>query len=75
MHPFVEGTLQGVPRQQLPKVYRDCGVIYVTWYDVLLEKNSLWGENYRAYYVAPEYAVDIDTSIDLKFAEALLEEK
>jgi len=75
LHPFVEGAVQGGPRQQLPKVYRDCGVVYVTWYDVLLEKNSLWGENYRAYYVAPEYAVDIDTSIDLKFAEALLNEE
>ena len=37
-------------------------------------QNRYFVEN-RAYYVAQEYAVDIDTSIDLKFAEALLNEE
>ena len=75
LHPFVEGVPQGGPRQKLPKVYRDSGAIYVTWYDVLMEKDSVWGDNYRSYYLAPEYAVDIDVSIDLKLAEAILGDK
>jgi len=75
LHPFVEGSVQGGPRQQLPPVYRDCGAVYVTWYDVLLKKKSIWGDNYRSYYIDPEHAIDIDTGFDLKLAEALLTEK
>ena len=75
LSPFVKGTPQGVLRQQLPPVYRDCGAVYVTWHDVLLKKKSIFGDNYRSYYIDPEHAIDIDTSFDLKLAEALLREK
>ena len=67
--------MQGMPRQQLPKVYRDAGVVYVTWHDVLIGKNSIRGDNARSYYIAPEFAVDIDNIIDLKLAEVLLKER
>jgi CMP-N,N'-diacetyllegionaminic acid synthase len=73
--PFVEGSLKEMPRQQLPKVYRDCGAVYVTWHDILIKKGSIWGENFRSYYIDPEYAIDIDNRIDLKFAEVLLKER
>jgi CMP-N,N'-diacetyllegionaminic acid synthase len=73
--PFVENCVQGVPRQQLPKVYRDSGAVYVTWHKVLTEMNSIRGKNYRSYYINPEYAVDIDTNIDLKLAEVILRDR
>jgi len=73
--PFVEGDGKGMPRQKLPKVYRDCGAVYVTWYDVLIGMNSIWGDNFRSYYIDPKYAVDIDDRIDLKFAEFLMKER
>ncbi len=73
--PFMEGPFKEMPRQQLPKVYRDCGAVYVTWYDVLMKKDSIWGDSFRSYYIDPEYAVDIDNRIDLKFAEVLLKER
>jgi CMP-N,N'-diacetyllegionaminic acid synthase len=75
LRPFVEGPLKEMPRQQLPKVYRDCGAVYVTWYDVLMKRDSIWGDNFRSYYIDPEFAIDIDNMIDLKFAEVLLKEK
>jgi len=75
LRPFVEGFFKEMPRQQLPKVYRDCGAVYATWYDTLMKKNSIWGDNFRSYYIDPKYAVDIDNRIDLKFAEVLLQER
>ena len=75
LHSFVEGFIQGLPRQQLPKVYRDSGAVYVTWYDVLMRMNSIRGDNFRSYYIDPEYAVDIDNMIDFKLAEVLLKER
>jgi len=75
LHPFVAGSQKEMPRQQLPKVYRDCGSVYVTWYDVLVGMNSIWGENFRSYYIEREFAIDIDTRMDLKFAEILMKER
>ncbi len=75
LRPFVEGSIQGMPRQQLPEVYRDSGAVYVTWYDVLMKKNSIRGDNFRSYFIDPKYAVDIDNMIDLKLAELLLKER
>lgn len=75
LYPFVDGSLKDMPRQQLPKVYRDTGAVYVTWYEVLMEMNSIFGNNFRSYYIDPEYAVDIDNNIDLKLAEVLLNER
>jgi CMP-N,N'-diacetyllegionaminic acid synthase len=59
----------------LPEVYRDSGAVYVTWYDVLMKKNSIRGDNFRSYFIDPKYAVDIDNMIDLKLAELLLKER
>ena len=75
LHPFVAGSQKEMPRQQLPKVYRDCGSVYVTWYDVLVGMNSIWGENFRSYYIEREFAIDIDNRMDLKFAEILMKER
>ena len=73
--PFVPDSNQGIPRQQLPKVYRDSGAIYVTWHNVLAERKTIRGDNIRSYYIDPKYAIDIDNTIDLKLAEVLLKEK
>jgi CMP-N,N'-diacetyllegionaminic acid synthase len=75
LRPFVEGSIQGMPRQQLPEVYRDSGAVYVTWYDVLIKRDSIRGDNSRSYFIDPEYAIDIDNSIDFKTAEVLLKER
>ena len=75
LFPFVQYPDQGMPRQQLPKVYRDSGAIYVTWHHVLVEKNTMRGDNIRAYYIDPKYAIDIDNMIDLKLAEILLNKR
>jgi CMP-N-acetylneuraminic acid synthetase len=40
-----------------------------------MKKDSIWGDNFRSYYIDPEYAIDIDNRIDLKFAEVLLKER
>jgi CMP-N,N'-diacetyllegionaminic acid synthase len=60
------------PRQELPKVYIRSGALYITRRDVLLNQNSFIGNDCRAYIMPPEHAINIDTPLDLKFAEYLL---
>jgi CMP-N,N'-diacetyllegionaminic acid synthase len=60
------------PRQELPPVYIRSGALYITRRHVLLDKNSFIGDDCRAYIMNPERAINIDTPLDLKFAEYLL---
>ncbi|MFQ5712365.1 MAG: cytidylyltransferase domain-containing protein [Candidatus Geothermarchaeales archaeon] len=60
-------------RQDLPKVYRHNGAIYVTRRDVLMEENRILGEDALAYIMPQEKSIDIDTLLDLKLAECVLE--
>jgi CMP-N-acetylneuraminic acid synthetase len=66
------GPPPGTPRQQLPAVYQENGAVYVTWARVLLEEKSIWGERTRPYVMDLESSVDVDTALDLIYAEAIL---
>jgi CMP-N-acetylneuraminic acid synthetase len=46
--------------------------VYVTRTQVLLEKNSIFGDRCLPYLMKPEESVDIDTLFDLFIAECLL---
>ena len=59
-------------RQEMPKVYRLNGSIYVTKRDVLFEKNSTIGDNTRAYLMDDYKSIDIDREIDFLTAEAVI---
>jgi CMP-N-acetylneuraminic acid synthetase len=50
------------------------GAIYLTRRDVLMERNSGWGETIRPYIMPPERSVGVDTELDLKLLELLLQE-
>ncbi|TYA71425.1 acylneuraminate cytidylyltransferase family protein [Seonamhaeicola marinus] len=59
-------------RQDLPNMYHRDGLIYITKAEVLLEKNSLYGNN-LAYVKSPyNSTINIDTIEDWKKAEAFL---
>ncbi|PKO04185.1 MAG: acylneuraminate cytidylyltransferase [Chloroflexi bacterium HGW-Chloroflexi-3] len=66
---------KGLPRQLLPKTYRENGAIYVTWTNCILEKRSIWGEKTKAYLMDSESSIDIDYHNDLIYAEFLLKLK
>jgi CMP-N,N'-diacetyllegionaminic acid synthase len=69
--PFAESR-EGLPRQQLSKLYLREGSIYLTRRDVLMQESSLKGRDCRAWIVAEERACNIDTPFDLIIAEQLL---
>ena len=58
-------------RQNAPKVYSVTTVIYIVKTRFLKKYKSFWDGKIIPYYVKPERAVDIDTNLDLKFAEYL----
>ncbi|MEM4406747.1 MAG: acylneuraminate cytidylyltransferase family protein [Candidatus Methanomethylicaceae archaeon] len=69
--PFAE-EYENQPRQELVPMYIRSGAIYLTRRDVLLNR-SFKGKDSRAIITPPERAVNIDTWMDFKFAEFLLQ--
>lgn len=69
--PFAE-DYEGQRRQELPKMYLREGSIYLTRRDVLMEKNSIKGDDCRAWIISPERACNIDTPFDLFICEHIL---
>ncbi|MBT5400502.1 acylneuraminate cytidylyltransferase family protein [bacterium] len=71
---FISEKWRGIPRQRVPKVYRENGSIYVTSAKNVMN-NSLYGNNPRPYVMKSSFSIDIDTKFDLKLAELALEIK
>jgi CMP-N-acetylneuraminic acid synthetase len=69
--PFAE-PFEGMPRQQLPKLYLRDGSVYLTRRDVLMERNSLKGDDCRAWIIPEERSWNIDTPFDLFIVEQML---
>lgn len=59
-------------RQDLPPAFHREGSVYVTRRDVLLGRNSLYGERLVGYELRPEHSVNIDDLEDWARAERLL---
>jgi len=67
---------EGTRRQDCqPPAYLRNGAIYLTRRDVLMEKDSIWGEIIRPYVMPPERSVNIDSELDLKLAELIMQEQ
>ncbi len=78
VEPFFEGANPWLPRQSQPKAYKLNGQVYALTKDILFENDEdislLLGKKYPI--ITPkETAVDIDTEIDFKMIEYLMEEK
>lgn len=73
LKPVIEGEEKVIRRQDVPKVYRLNGAVYVVHRDTIMEENRLLGKDIRAYIMPSERSVDIDSEIDLKLAELLME--
>jgi CMP-N-acetylneuraminic acid synthetase len=67
------GEREPTPRRQdLPPAFHREGSVYVTRRDVVMERNSLYGERLAGFVLDPEQSVNIDDPQDLKLAERLL---
>ncbi|MDY6845025.1 MAG: acylneuraminate cytidylyltransferase family protein [Thermodesulfobacteriota bacterium] len=71
--PFIEGSEKYTRRQDLPKIYQLNGAVYVTKYDILMKENKILGNDTRAFIMNKQDSIDIDTELDWKFAELILE--
>jgi CMP-N,N'-diacetyllegionaminic acid synthase len=59
-------------RQDCPDVYQYNGNIYIIDVNALSEKKRLvYFDKIKKYVMGPEYAIDIDTELDFKFAEEI----
>jgi len=59
-------------RQDVPKVYDVTTVAYVVSPNFILQNNSIFDGRVRSVYIPPERALDIDTMLDFRIAECLI---
>jgi len=74
--PYCIDEKEGTRRQDCsPPAYLKNGAIYITRRDVLMKRNSIWGDVIRPYVMPPERSVNVDSELDLKLADLLLRER
>lgn len=74
--PYCIAEKEGTRRQDCqPPAYLRNGAIYLTRRDVMMEKNSIWGQVICPYVMPPERSVNIDGELDLKLIELLMKER
>ncbi len=74
LKPYDPNWTEGLRRQDLtPKVYKTNGAIYLVRRDVLMERNSLWGDRVLPLVMPSERSIDIDSEFDLRLAACLLD--
>jgi CMP-N,N'-diacetyllegionaminic acid synthase len=67
---------EGTRRQDYqPPAYMRNGAIYLTRRDVLMDKNSIWGHVICPYVMPPERSASVDSELELKLLELLIEER
>ena len=59
-------------RQDFPQVYALNGAVYATRRDILLDQNSLYGQDTRAYIMPKERSIDIDNIYDFILVETII---
>lgn len=69
---FLPKSAIGEGRQSLQQYYRLNGAVYLANVSYLKENNGFFGPKTYAYMMPQERSVDIDTELDLKFAEFLM---
>lgn len=72
---FCVKEVEGTPRQELPPAYIRNGAIYAVRRNVLMKQNTLHGKDSRPYLMPPDRSINIDSELDLKLAEVLMQEK
>lgn len=74
MKDFLDATKFYSRRQDIPKVYRLNGAIYISKTESLLNNKSFHTENTLPYVMDRITSIDIDDMVDFKFAEFLMKE-
>lgn len=73
MTSFLKDEIKNIVSQNLPKFYRLNGAIYITKVEKLIEEKTLFlKDNIFAFCMDQLSSIDIDTQLDLEFAEFLI---
>lgn len=72
MKDFIRKDILNKNRQELGKYYRINGAIYIAEWDYLRQNKTFFGDKTYAYIMPKERSIDIDTEMDFKFAEFLI---
>lgn len=75
MKDFIENVQFYVRRQDLPKIYRLNGAIYIGKTSFVLKNKNWYGDNTLPYIMQKSDSIDIDDMLDFKIAQILMEEK
>lgn len=70
--PYMDVEEEGTRRQDLPAAFVRNGGVYAVKRSVLMDRNSLYGDDCRAYIMPRNRSVDINDELDFLFAEALV---
>ena len=74
MDDFVRREFVGIPRQLLPQYYRINGAIYlVDRAELNKEDKDMFKERCYSYIMPQDRSIDIDTDVDFKLAEIIME--
>lgn len=74
--PYIIEEKEGTSRQDYkPYAYKRAGSVYIIKRDVLMGKNSLWGDEIRPLIVSKESALNINDYIDLEVLKAVMKSK
>ena len=72
--PYCVEEKEGTRRQDYePPAYMRNGAIYLTRRDVLMTQNSIWGKTIRPYVMPAERSVGVDSELDMKLVELLMQ--
>ncbi|MGL4731447.1 MAG: cytidylyltransferase domain-containing protein [Clostridium sp.] len=72
---FVKDKNKYIRRQDLPKVYKLNGAIYICEMEKLKDNKSWYTKNTLGYVMNSITSLDIDTFLDFKLAEVIIKEK
>lgn len=76
MKGFLNDKLKNKRTQDLPKYYRINGAVYAIYINELLKENTFFvSDKIYAYIMPQKRSVDIDTKLDFKLAETILNDK
>jgi N-acylneuraminate cytidylyltransferase len=73
LQPFLDHVHADQRRQDFPSLFMPNGAVYVAELAYVRRSRSFYGERTVAYEMPPERSPDIDTIVDFRLAEALLD--
>jgi len=72
---FIRPEIKNKRSQDLPTYYRLNGAVYVAELSYFMQQNGFMGPQTKAYIMDQKHSVDIDTEIDFRFCETLINQK